>query len=147
MQLSPHFTLAEFTVSETAARQGIDNTPTPEIIANLKRLTERLEKVRAVFNAPVLITSGYRSPALNAAVGGVKNSAHTTGCAADFIVPSQGPPLQVAIRISNFPGVFYDQLIVEYNQWVHLGIEQPDVEPRNERWTYRRGEQPVPYLC
>ena len=71
MKLSEHFELVEFLVSETAARQGIANEPTPEVIDNLRRLCESvLEPLRVKIGRPVVITSGYRSPALNRAVGG-----------------------------------------------------------------------------
>lgn len=146
MRLSANFTLEEFLLSETAARQGIDNTPDEAVVANLKRLAERLELVRAIFNSPVVISSGYRCPALNKAVGGVPNSAHMTGCAADFIVPGMGAPLQIAQRITKYD-IPFDQLINEYGQWVHFAIEPGVVDPRRECWTYRRGEAPLPYLC
>ena len=76
VQLSPHFTLAEFTYSQTASRQGLDNTPTPEARAHLDRLAYVMEEVRSICDSyPVQITSGYRSPAVNAACGGSSTSA------------------------------------------------------------------------
>lgn len=147
MQLSPHFTLEEFLVSETAARKGINNTPTDAVIANLKRLAERLELVRAVFNKPIIISSGYRCPELNAAVGGAANSAHMYGRAADFRVLNDGPPLQVAIRITQRANIMFDQLINEYDQWVHFGIEAEGEPPRMQRLTYKRGGDVYTYLC
>jgi zinc D-Ala-D-Ala carboxypeptidase len=147
MQLSPHFTLAEFTVSETAARKGIDNEPGEAAIENLKRLAARLEQVRFLFGAPVIITSGYRSPPLNEAVGGAKNSAHMWGYAADFIIPSMGSPLHVATRINNRKDIVFDQLINEYDSWVHFAIEPEDVDARRETLTYKRGGGIFPFLC
>jgi hypothetical protein len=147
MLLSPHFTLEEFLVSETAARKGINNTPTDAVVANLKRLAERLELVRAIFNAPVVITSGYRSPELNEAVGGVKDSAHRYGRAADFIVPGMGSPLHIAQRITKYSAIDFDQLINEYDSWVHFGIEPEGSEPRRQTLTYKRGGQFFPFLC
>lgn len=88
IQLTEHFKLSEFTRSSTAASRGIDNTPSKEIIANLRNLCEQvLEPLRQFFNVPIVIGSGYRCPALNKAVGGVKNSQHMTGEAADIHIP------------------------------------------------------------
>ena len=147
MRLSPNFTLSEFLFSETAARKGIDNTPTDEIVTNLKRLAERLEMVRDVFNVPIIITSGYRSPQLNEAVGGVPASAHITGCAADFIIPTVGSPLHIATRITKYPDIVFDQLINEYDSWVHMGIEAEGEEPRRQTMTYKRDGSFFTFLC
>src|SRR4029077_19829076 len=89
MQLSEHFTLAELTYSDTANAQGIDNTPSTAIVDQLSDLCEcTLEGIRDLLGRrPVTITSGYRCPELNAAVGGVSDSAHLYGCAADLVVP------------------------------------------------------------
>lgn len=125
MKLSDHFTLAEMTASQVAARQGIDNTPGPEALANLHRLAVVLERIRARLERPVIVLSGYRSPDLNRAVGGARRSAHLTGSAADIICPAFGKPMDVfeSIRAS---GVVYDQLIAEYpgrpDGWVHIAI-------------------------
>ena len=82
--LSAHFSLEELTASEVAARAGIDNTPSAEVVRNLARLAEGLELVRvALGNKPVHVTSGYRSARLNQMVGGSKNSMHIQGLAAD----------------------------------------------------------------
>lgn len=120
MMLSPHFALAEFTASETAARRGIDNTPSPAIIEHLKMTAELLEDVRVILRAPILITSGYRCTALNAAIGGAANSAHIEGRAADFICPGFGDPLAVCRRLSGTPGIDFDQLIYEFGDWTHI---------------------------
>ena len=87
MKLSTNFTLDEMTRSQTATRHGIPNDPTDEEIRNLADLCEQiLERVRAYFGAPVLISSGYRSKALNLRIGGSVNSQHCRGEAADFTV-------------------------------------------------------------
>lgn len=119
--LSPHFSLAEFTTSQFAARTGIDNSPGPDSLANLHRLAIVLERARAWLNRPIIILSGYRSPPLNRAVGGARRSAHMTGLAADFICPSYGKVMDVfeSIRSS---GIIYDQLIAERGAWIHLGL-------------------------
>jgi zinc D-Ala-D-Ala carboxypeptidase len=93
MRLSENFSLEELTASETAARKGIDNTPSEEVINNLKRLAAALQEVRALLNhRAILVSSGYRSPELNQAVGGSATSDHCKGFAADFICPSYGTP-------------------------------------------------------
>ena len=86
--LTPHFKLSEFIKSSTATARKIDNTPSQEVISNLQVLCQNvLEPLREYFNCPIIIGSGYRSPALNKAVGGVANSQHMTGEAADIHLP------------------------------------------------------------
>lgn len=119
MNLSKHFTLAELTESQTATRKGIDNAPAPDIVANLQRLAIMLEQVRALVGGPVMISSGYRSPALNKAVGGAAISAHVQGLAADISAPGWAPKeLAKAIQSA---GLAFDQLIYE-GTWVHIGL-------------------------
>lgn len=89
IQLSEHFKLSEFIKSSTASAKGIDNTPSVSVINNLRNLCEQvLEPLRQYFNSPIVIGSGYRCPQLNKAVGGVTNSQHMTGEAADLHLPS-----------------------------------------------------------
>lgn len=124
MRLSKNFTLREFTHSATAQRLDIDNTPTITELRNLIRLANVLEAVRTVLGShPIYISSGFRSEAVNQAVGGVPTSAHRWGLAADFTCPGFGSPLAVchAIATSN---VNYDQLIHERGRWVHLGLSR-----------------------
>ncbi|MDN2675632.1 D-Ala-D-Ala carboxypeptidase family metallohydrolase [Janthinobacterium sp. SUN033] len=119
MNLSPHFSLAELVASQVATRKGIDNAPSPAIIANLTRLAALLEQVRALVGAPIAISSGYRSPALNKAVGGTGNSAHVLGLAADISTAKLVPKaLALLIRQSD---IAFDQLIYE-GTWVHIGL-------------------------
>ena len=132
MKLSAHFSLDEFLTSETAARRGIDNTPTPEIIDNLKRLAFVLEDVRMRLGKPVLISSGYRSPELNKAVGGSDKSAHPYGLAADFICPGFGSPLSICNRLADMQ---FDQLIHEFGRWVHFGLPVADNPTRRQLLT------------
>jgi hypothetical protein len=120
MNLSPNFTLAEMTFSETGVRKGIDNTPPADIVANLTELALVLEKVRELLGVPMHINSAYRSPKVNAAVGGSSTSAHMTGQAADFVAPAYGTPKEIAIEIAA-SDIEFDQLIQE-GAWVHLGI-------------------------
>ncbi|MEN9626857.1 MAG: hypothetical protein RJA10_83 [Pseudomonadota bacterium] len=100
--LSTNFALAEFTESQTASRRGIDNVPDAVTQRHLKRLADTLEVVRTLLgNVPIRISSGYRSPALNKAVGGSKNSAHMKGLAVDFTAPRLGTVLQTAKAIAS----------------------------------------------
>jgi len=127
-QLTEHFTLEEFTDSQTAARMGINNVPpmgSPER-ANLQRTAEVMEKVRTLLgNKPVLISSGYRSPQVNKAVGGSTSSAHMSALAADFSCPGFGTPLHICKHLhSHMKELGIDQLIHEYDTWVHLGLTQ-----------------------
>ena len=123
MNLTEHFTLAEFVRSETADRKHIDNTPTPEVVSNLRALCRNiLEPARVSFGAPIYITSGYRCPALNAAVGGKPTSQHLRGEAADLQV--QGVKnLRKLYKVIKDHGVF-DQLLYETNRtgakWIHV---------------------------
>lgn len=129
MRLSPHFTLDELTHSETAARLDIDNTPSEEIIDNLKFLSEKLEYVRVLLGSPMLISSGYRSGLLNDALGSKRTSAHTRGLAVDFISPSFGTPKEIVQAIVD-SDIEYDQVILEFDRWVHLAFSKD--EPRKQ---------------
>ena len=110
--LSEHFRLAEFTTSLVAVTRRIDNTPSLPAICNLQQLCLHvLEPLRAHLGHAVRINSGYRSAKLNAAVGGVKTSDHTRGCAADIFVPDVKTGRQwFAWMMDNLP---FDQLIWE----------------------------------
>jgi zinc D-Ala-D-Ala carboxypeptidase len=123
MNLTDHFTLEEFTVSNTAARMGIDNTPnSARVRGNLTRTAQLMERIREALGQPIIVTSGYRSPALNRAVGGVATSAHTEGLACDFICPAFGTPLDVCRGLEPYvEALGIDQLIYEHT-WVHVGL-------------------------
>lgn len=122
MKLSTNFYLAELTVSETAERKGIDNTPDTLALQNLFKTATLLEQVRALLgNKTILVSSGYRGPALNAAVGGSNNSDHMRGEAADFRCPSYGSPLDICRAIAA-SGIEFGQLIWEFDRWVHISL-------------------------
>lgn len=124
MQLSKNFTLIELITSQEAARRGLDNTPTPQVITNLTNLVKNvLQPLRDLVGKPIVISSGYRSPAVNAAIGGAKNSEHMTGCAADFTIPSKTNKETAQLIMYNLT---FNQLILEfyradnpYYGWVH----------------------------
>jgi len=122
MKLSEHFSLAEMTFSATAARKGIANVAPPEIVDQLILTADRMEGVRALLgNKPIRVLSGYRSPAVNKAVGGSATSAHRTGHAVDFICPEFGTPAEVAAHLAkHLTG--YDQIIQEFDSWIHVGF-------------------------
>lgn len=120
MNLTEHFTLEEMIFSSTATVRGIDNTATPEIVANLTTLCATLEQVRALLGFPMHIDSGYRCPDLNMAVRGVPTSAHVTGFAADFICPQFGAPLEI-VKALGASDLKWDQVIQE-GTWVHLSV-------------------------
>lgn len=117
MKISKNFSLEEITRSETALRQGIDNTPVTEQIINLCALVHNvLQPLRDHYGQPVKISSGYRCKALNKAVGGVYNSQHMSGQAADIKI--QGvTPTHIADYIANH--LPYDQVIL-YPTFVHV---------------------------
>ena len=84
-----YFTIKELCKSSTATQKGIDNTPNSEIVSNLKNLVEYiLDPLREKYGKPILVNSGYRSPALNKAVNGSKTSQHMKGLAADITAGS-----------------------------------------------------------
>lgn len=129
MKLSPHFSLEELTHSNTAARLGIDNTPTVEIIDNLTFLAKELENVRTLLSHPMLINSGFRCYALNDFLGSKRTSSHTKGLAVDFISPSYGNPRSIVSAIVK-SDINYDQVILEYDRWVHLSFHP--TKPRKQ---------------
>ena len=129
-KLTEHFTLEELIVSPTAKRLGLPNTPSPEHIANMKYVCEKiLEPVRAHFGKPVQINSSYRSPAVNKAVGGSATSQHSNGEAVDFEIPGI-PNKQLADWVAD--NLEFDQVILEFynakdganSGWVHASIKR-----------------------
>lgn len=134
MNLTEHFTLEELTASDTAARLGIDNTPGPVERANLVVLANKLEVVRLILGAPLIISSGYRCLALNRKLRSDDTSAHVQGLGADFTCPGFGTPLEIALRLaSRRDEIGFDQLIHEFGRWVHVGFRLKD--PRGELLT------------
>lgn len=121
-KLSPNFHLSEMTISAAAARAGVSNVPPAPTLAIMRQTAARMEEVRRLLgNKPIIITSCYRSPAVNKLVGGSASSAHMTGHAVDFTCPKFGTPAQVAAHLArHLRG--YDQIIEEFGQWVHIGF-------------------------
>ena len=132
MKLSTNFTLDEFIKSETAIRQGLDNTPSKEVIDNLINLvTNVLQPLRTLVGL-ISITSGYRSPEVNASVGGSKTSDHCFGMAADiemFGIDNKNLAVYIKDKYK------YTQLILEYYEdgkpssgWVHVSYNPLDLK-------------------
>ena len=120
-RLSRYFTLARLAHSDTARSRGIDNTPPDALLPNLRLLARGLDRVRLLLGRPLEISSGYRCPDLNAAVGGVPDSQHALGLAVDFTCPTFGPPLAVARAIRDSE-ILFDQCIYEFAEWIHLSF-------------------------
>lgn len=132
MKKIKYFSLSEFINSSTARRLGIDNSPTFEVVENLNRLAEYLDGIREKLGKPIHINSGYRSPVLNRAVGGVGNSQHLKGLAADIVCADMESLLKILRETGGF-----DQLIKEHRKgstsfWYHVSICPRNGKSRNE---------------
>lgn len=129
MLLTPHFSLEELTVTQ---HRTLDNTPNSSEINNLKRLAEMLEEVKTLLDGkPIMINSGFRSKAVNDAVGSKDSSQHRVGCAADIRVPGLTPD-QVVKAIIGSP-IAFDQIIREFDSWTHISVpNSPSGIPRKQ---------------
>ena len=130
MRAAPDFTLDELIRSATAERLGIDNFPPPEEMANLRHLAVKiLQPLRDAWQRPIIVTSGYRSPALNKALGGARNSQHLMGQAADICAtdPADNKALFLtAVRLIQEGALQVGQLIDEHAyQWIHISLPTP----------------------
>ena len=121
MRLTAHFTLAEFTRSESAKRHGVSNEPSPEHLENIKILCERvLEPIRMKFG-PINLSSGYRSKVLNHYISGSLKSQHCEGKAADIDMDGMASVTNKEIFEYIKNNLEFDQLINEFNySWVHV---------------------------
>jgi len=123
VNLSPHFTLAELTVTD---HRSLNNSPTQIEISNLQRLAQFLETVKTTLGGkPVMINSAFRSKAVNDAVGSKDSSHHRLGLAADFRVPGMAPDAVVRALL-HLP---FDQIIREFDAWTHISISD---KPRRQ---------------
>lgn len=133
MQLTENFSLNEMIKSETALRNGIDNTPTEQVIDNLRLLCEHvLQPLRTAYGRGIKVNSGYRAPEVNAAVGGSKTSDHCRGQAADIEIPGV-PNYDLALYISQYFN--FTQLILEFytpgipdSGWVHVSYDPTNLK-------------------
>lgn len=134
MLLTPHFTLEELTVTN---HRTLDNTPNSSEINNLRRLAEMLEEVKTLLDGkPIMINSGFRSKAVNDAVGSKDSSQHRVGCAADIRVPGLTPDQVVKAIIGS--SIAFDQIIREFatpegGGWTHISVpNNPSGIPRKQ---------------
>ena len=132
MKRIKYFSLSEFLNSATAKRLGIDNTPTFEVVDNLNKLADYLDVIREKVGKPILISSGFRCPVLNKAVGGVANSQHLKGLAADLTCADMESLEKVLRETGGF-----DQLIKEHRKgsnsfWFHVSICTRNGKPRQQ---------------
>lgn len=134
VNLSAHFTLEEATESQTATRKGINNQPNPLTLKHMVEASKGMEAIRELLGKPIKVSSWYRSPELNKAIGGAANSAHVDGYAIDFTCESFGSPKKVCDAIIN-SHIAFDQIIQEYDSWVHVSFAP---EMRNEILTAKK---------
>ena len=130
MKLSEHLDLAEVTRSDSAKRKGISNMPTPEHLENFKKLAQNIfEPIRKHFGVPIMISSGYRSKALNTAIGGSLTSQHCTGEAIDIDMDGSSNGVTNKMVFDYIKdNLNFDQLIWEFGtkdapDWVHVSFE------------------------
>lgn len=127
--LSEHFSWAEACITQ---QRGLDNTIPESLEANIVLVSKQMERVRALLNVPVTVSSWYRSPEVNKAVGGAKKSDHMSGLAVDFIAPKFGSCAQIVKMISSYPElIHFNQLILEHS-WVHISFSNPVAEGKRE---------------
>ena len=133
--MSKYFKLEEFLRSDTALRKKIDNSPSWEVIANLNRLANFLDEMREAWGSGIRVSSGFRCPALNSAVGGVQGSAHQYGNAVD-ISPVNGKQKEFEAFLKKWlVGKKWDQAIWEQSKssggrWVHFSLYSNKGEQR-----------------
>ena len=122
-QLTSHFSLEELTHTE---QRGLDNTCPPELLPELLETAKMMERIRSVLAVPVFVSSGYRSLAVNAAVGGSARSDHVKAMAVDFKAPQFGTPYQVCkLLAGQMDSLGIGQVILEYNRWIHVSRNHP----------------------
>ena len=130
--MTPHFTLAELTHTD---HRTLDNTPNDAEQANLQRLAEMLEQVKAALGGkPIMVNSAFRSKQVNDAVGSKDTSQHRLGCAADLKVPGMTPDQVVrAVIAAQLP---FDQIIREFDAWTHISVPNTSaLAPRRQALT------------
>jgi len=144
MNLSKNFTVDELCKSEIAIRRSIDNTPTETVISNLQALV--LNVLQPIRNSlgPITINSGYRSPAVNVAVGGSPTSDHCLGMAADIEISGYDNKMLAKFIEQNFK---FTQLILEFYEdgqpasgWVHVSFDPNDLKCQTLRAVKQNGK-------
>lgn len=136
---SEFFTLAELIKSSTATKHHIDNTPPADVIRNLQYGVDMvLDPLRRIYGKPILITSGYRCPKLNTLVGGVSNSWHTQGNAADIHVASLTEATKLFSNLQKIPSV--DTVLFEHSgsgQWLHVQWDMAKTPRHHFNFNYK----------
>lgn len=138
MKLTDNFSLSEFEASDTAARLGIDNSIPKELMQNVvdlatwlqilrNRLTKHLDKP-----VSIIVSSGYRCPKLNKAIGGSATSSHMSALAADIKVPGVSVDSLFELIRELMQDMPADQVIHEFGRWVHVGLAKAKSRPRNQ---------------
>lgn len=132
MKLSAHFSLEEATISGTAIKLGLDNTPGLIELERMKQTAARMEIVRVLLKGPITVSSFFRSPEVNRAVGSSDRSQHRFGEAVDFNCTSFGTPVEICKKlIAHKHIVKFDQLILEHS-WVHISFAIRTGKPRGQ---------------
>lgn len=152
--VTKNFTMNELTHSNTARARRIDNTPSSEHRQNLIDAAINLwQPVRELLGQPMIISSGYRSHAVNKAVGGSLTSAHSFGFAIDFIAPAFGNSRKIAdylVKQLKAKGIKFDQLILEFpdssSSWIHLGYKNSRGQQRGQVLTAVKRSGKTVYL-
>lgn len=144
MKLSKSFTLREMVKSETAARYGISNNPSPEYLVNLQRLcTDVMQPIRDEYKKPIIISSGYRCPLLNKIIKGVPGSDHLVGAACDFHTVSDTKEdnkklFNIILQMVKDSKIKVRQLILEKGgDWIHISINNKYHSYQNNQILYR----------
>ena len=139
-KLSTNFFYSELIRSETAESKGLDNSPPPHVYTVAIQTALRMEDVRKILGTPITINSWYRSPEVNAAVGGAKTSQHLLGEAVDFVSPRFGTPQEICTKLAAYANhLNFDQLIFEHS-WVHISFTIASKRvPRRQVLTLLRG--------
>ena len=136
MKLSEHFSLGELTKTKHVTPDG--NIPSRVVVENLKRLCTWLEELRLRYNEPIIINSGYRSPAVNQLAGGSKTSNHLTGCAVDIRCAGKEQMIRYAailLDIADGTKQDYDELLLEQHGttcWLHFAVKPPSQQNRRK---------------
>jgi zinc D-Ala-D-Ala carboxypeptidase len=150
MVFHPRFSRERLEFSQTAVRHGLDNTIPELMLQDAARLSFFLADLEIMLGtrglpARIEISSGYRSPKVNAAVGGARNSDHMSACAADIVVVGI-KPLDLTTFIQSQAIDRVEQLILEFNRWTHVAIPKNGMTPRRSVLTAKKVNGKTVYL-
>ena len=149
--VTPNFWFSELISSETAERNHINNYPDKESEQNLIDSCKYLfQPTRNLLNKPILISCAYRNPEVNKLVGGSDTSAHKCGYAMDFKCPGFGTPYQIVDFLQKElvkNNIKFDQIICEFNLWVHIAWKSPTGKQRSQILTAKKINGKTKYLA